>query len=122
MNRKHLRNGDYYNVASAMSYGTPPSSTQFAEVPGKGSEPVITPADYSGRYFVQAASFSNSDNAERAKMRLGSLGPVEVSPVTVGYTTYYRVRVGPLDTSESAYELADIVRDQGMPDAKIVTD
>lgn len=122
MNRKHLRSGDYYNVASAMDYGSPPPATQFADAPPEGSQPVVVPANFSGRYFVQAASFSNSDNAERAKLRLGSLGPVEVSPVTVGYNTFYRVRVGPLDDSQSAYDMAEIVREQGMPDARIVTD
>ena len=122
MNQKHLRGSDYYNVASAMNYGAPPP-TQFADVPlDTEAPPVIVPASSSGNYFVQAASFSNSDNAERAKLRLGAIGPVLVSPVTVGYSTFYRVKVGPLADSQSAYDIAEIVRKQGMSDARIVTD
>ncbi|MEM7429127.1 MAG: septal ring lytic transglycosylase RlpA family protein [Pseudomonadota bacterium] len=123
MNQKHLRSGDYYNVASAMNYGAPPPATQFAETPvDYGTSPVVVPANSSGTYFVQAASFSSSDNAERARLRLGAIGPVVVSPVTVGYSTFYRVRVGPLADTRSAYDIAEIVRDQGMPDARVVTD
>ncbi len=122
MNQKHLGSSDYYNVASAMSYGAPPPATQFAEAPANGTSPTIVPASLSGNYFVQAASFSDSGNAERAKVRLGAIGPVVVSPVTVGYNTYYRVRVGPLADSQSAYDIAELVREQGMTDARIITD
>ncbi len=138
MNRKHLRSSDYTRVASAMNYSHP-SRTQFANadqeiersVPqpqpvqaAASSSPSTLPVPVSdnGSYFVQAASFSNSDNAERAKYALGSLGPVSVSPVTVGVTTYYRVRVGPLDNEDFAYEIADLVRAQGMHGARVVAD
>ncbi len=84
--------------------------------------PLPVPVGDNGSYFVQAASFSNVDNAERAKYALGSLGPVSVSPVTVGASTYYRVRVGPLDDENAAYEIADLVREQGMHGARVIAD
>ncbi|NNF77688.1 MAG: septal ring lytic transglycosylase RlpA family protein, partial [Rhizobiales bacterium] len=133
MNRKHLRSSDYTRVASAMNYPSA-SRTMFAsaeetpEPSAPAPQPVQTvaetesllpvPVGDNGSYFVQAASFSNVDNAERAKYALGSLGPVSVSPVTVGANTYYRVRVGPLDNENSAYEIADLVREQGMHGAR----
>lgn len=138
MNRKHLRSSDYTRVASAMRYSHQPQ-TQFAQadqvvprseptpqpvqaVAAADSNPVPVPASDNGSFFVQAASFSNSDNAERAKFALGSLGPVSVSPVTVGANTFYRVRVGPLDNENFAYEIADLVRAQGMHGARVVAD
>ncbi|MEM8687525.1 MAG: septal ring lytic transglycosylase RlpA family protein [Pseudomonadota bacterium] len=137
MNRKHLRSGDYTRVASAMRYPRG-ASTQFASaepelarqpiqaraqpVVAQATPTVPVPVSVNGGYFVQAASFSNVDNAERAKYALGSLGPVSVSPVTVGLNTYYRVRVGPLDNEDFAYEIADLVRAQGMHGARVVAD
>ncbi len=137
MNRKHLRSGDYTRVASAMNYSRR-ARTQFAEAEpeirrrtpdlqpqlavAEVANPVPVPASDNGSYFVQAASFSNVDNAERAKYALGSLGPVSVSPVTVGLNTYYRVRVGPLENENFAYEIADLVRAQGMHGARVVAD
>ncbi|MCP5076170.1 MAG: septal ring lytic transglycosylase RlpA family protein [Rhodobacteraceae bacterium] len=137
MNRKHLRSSDYTRVASAMSYsrgsGTMLASAEQEVEPNvPAPQPVQTvaatenplpvPVGDNGSYFVQAASFSNVDNAERAKYALGSLGPVSVSPVTVGASTYYRVRVGPLDNENFAYEIADLVREQGMHGARVVAD
>ena len=137
MNRKYLRSADYTRVASAMNYSHG-SSTMFAsaeEVPeprvpapapvqtvADTGNPLPVPVGDNGSYFVQAASFSNVDNAERAKYALGSLGPVSVSPVTVGVNTFYRVRVGPLDNENAAYEIADLVREQGMHGARVVAD
>lgn len=137
MNRKHLRGADYSRVASAMNYSHQPT-TQFAEAQpeirptapapqpevavASAAPSVPVPASDNGNYFVQAASFSNVDNAQRAKYALGSLGPVSVSPVTVGLNTYYRVRVGPLENENFAYEIADLVRAQGMHGARVVAD
>ncbi len=137
MNQKHLRSDDYTRVASAMKYRRA-SNTMIASVDRETEQPRIrpnvnqtvvkaqtsvpVPVGDNGSYFVQAASFSNVDNAERAKYALGSLGPVSVSPVTVGATTYYRVRVGPLDNENFAYEIADLVREQGMHGARVVAD
>ena len=45
---------------------------------------------------------------------------MNVNPVTVGHSIYYRVRVGPLADSQAAYDIAQLVREQGMPDARIV--
>lgn len=79
--------------------------------------PVAEPA--SG-YFVQVASYSDPDNATRARTRLSSLGPVSVTPVEAGMSTFYRVRVGPLKSAEQASSALERVRASGHHDAKLV--
>ena len=44
---------------------------------------------------IQAGSFKNKDNAERARTTLSAIAPVDVAEVDVGGELYYRVRVGP---------------------------
>ncbi|MGK2923870.1 MAG: septal ring lytic transglycosylase RlpA family protein, partial [Methyloceanibacter sp.] len=44
---------------------------------------------------IQAGSFKDRENAERARTVLSDIAPVDVAPVDVGGETYYRVRVGP---------------------------
>ena len=72
-------------------------------------------------YFVQAASFSSPDNAQRAKINLSDVGPVNISPVDTGTNTFYRVTVGPLSGPEHAERALNEVALKGMPDARIVT-
>ncbi len=119
MNRKHLRHGDYTRVAGAMNYDTN-SPIRYADtkMPDDVSSPTLIAGDRS--YYVQAASFLSSSNADQAKRQLSSLGPVIINPVSVGYSTYYRVSIGPLDDNRSAEEIAELVRSQGMRDARII--
>ncbi len=120
MNRKHLSRSDYAAVASAMNYRSAPS-TRYADAGRTTGGVVKKPVSNKAGYFVQAASFINSDNAYRARRRLSSLGPVSVNRVAVGHSTYYSVRVGPLANARSAYDVTELIRQQGMADARIIT-
>ncbi len=44
---------------------------------------------------IQAGSFKNKENADKARTTLAALAPVEVTPIEVGGNVYFRVRVGP---------------------------
>jgi rare lipoprotein A len=69
---------------------------------------------------IQAGSFKNRDNAERARAKLGAIAPVEVEAIDVGGEVFYRVRVGPFrDEIEAAAALPG-VSDAGYHGAKIV--
>jgi peptidoglycan lytic transglycosylase len=69
---------------------------------------------------IQAGSFKNRDNAERARVKLGGIAPVEVDAIEVGGETFYRVRVGPFrDEIEAAAALSG-VSNAGYHGAKIV--
>ena len=52
--------------------------------------------------MIQAGSFKNRDNAERARIVLSAVAPVEVTPIDVGADVYYRVRIGPSASAAEA--------------------
>jgi len=75
-------------------------------------DPVVTrePVNPTG-IFVQAGSFTVQDNAERLSRKLSALGPVLVDPVMVSGRKFWRVRVGPIDTVETADKiLSEVIR------------
>ena len=69
---------------------------------------------------VQAGSFKNKDNAERARSTLSAIAPVDVAEVDVGGELFFRVRVGPfVDDIDAAVALQRVTA-AGYPGAKIV--
>lgn len=56
------------------------------------------------RLFLQAGAFSSEINANRLRQQLlrSGIEPVEVAPHSVKDGTVYRVRIGPLDSQQSA--------------------
>lgn len=73
-------------------------------------DPIVTraPVNPTG-IFVQAGSFTVQDNAEKLSQKLAKLGPVLVDPVMVSGRQFWRVRVGPIDTVETADSILDEV-------------
>jgi rare lipoprotein A len=70
--------------------------------------------------YVQAGAYSQFDNAKRARAQLSGLGPVDIHPFQVGGRSLYRVRLGPLSSSDEADRvLAETVR-AGYPGSHIV--
>jgi rare lipoprotein A len=53
------------------------------------------------RAYVQVGVFRERSNAERLRRELGTLGPIEVAPVTAGQGEVYRVRLGPMSPQEA---------------------
>jgi rare lipoprotein A len=75
-----------------------------------------------GREYVQVGIFRERSNAERLRRELGSLGPIEVSPMQVDDgSQVYRVRVGPFAPGEATRAQGQIAT-YGVADAAIVTD
>jgi cell division protein FtsN len=87
------------------------------------AHPVGVPLDGVGvrGFLVQAGSFRNEDNAERARSLLGGIAPVEVTPTQVGDETLFRVRVGPFVNEDAAASALARVTGAGYRGAKIVT-
>ncbi len=82
----------------------------------------VNPASAQPRgYYVQAATFSNRDYAAQLRQRLSSIGKVTVDEHTVGRSTYYRVRVGPLHDEAAAHQALQQVVSAGQPDAHLVS-
>lgn len=73
-------------------------------------DPIVTrePVNPTG-IFVQAGSFTVEDNAVNLSRKLAKLGPVLVDPVMVSGKQFWRVRVGPIDTVETADGILDEV-------------
>jgi rare lipoprotein A len=69
---------------------------------------------------IQAGSFKNRDNAERARATLSAIAPVNVAEVDVGGELYFRVRVGPFADEIEAVAALPRVRAAGYDGAKIV--
>lgn len=70
---------------------------------------------------IQAGSFKNKENAERARNVLSSIAPVDVTPVAVGEEVYFRVRVGPFSSASEARAALAKVAEAGYRGAKVVT-
>lgn len=70
--------------------------------------------------YVQAGAYSQLDNARRVRARLSGLGAVDIHPFRIGGRSLYRVRLGPLSSSDEADRvLAETVR-AGYPGSHIV--
>lgn len=72
--------------------------------------------------FVQAGAFSSQGNAELVRQQLAPLGDATVTPVHVNGQTLYRVRVGPVESIESADTVLSRVVQQGHKGARIIVD
>jgi rare lipoprotein A len=70
---------------------------------------------------IQAGSFKNKDNAERARSVLSAIAPVDVTPIDVGAGIYYRVRIGPFASASEAKAALNKVARSGYRGAKVVT-
>jgi rare lipoprotein A len=91
----------------------PATSTHVAyKPPSRAIEQAgrATPTSLAPQIFLQAGSFSSSDNAERLRKRLqqGLARSVRVTPVTTPGGDLHRVQVGPL----ASVEIADTVTAQ----------
>ena len=70
--------------------------------------------------MIQAGSFKNRDNAERARSLLSAIAPVDVASVEVGSEVYHRVRVGPFASASEAKAALSKVAQSGYKGAKVV--
>lgn len=72
--------------------------------------------------FVQAGSFLEPNNAYRLQSELIEIGSVHVLPTSVNGVQYYRVRIGPLATVQSADLALRSLISRGHTGARIVID
>ncbi len=79
------------------------------------------PARHRRRLFVQVGSFSVVENATRLRRRLeDTIGPTRVDRAAVGDRSYYRVRLGPIDSARRAESLRLRLVEAGNTDARVV--
>jgi rare lipoprotein A len=107
----------------------PPPATKTASLPpltGWALGPpapsvLVSPVVQSAQaYRIQAGSFSDQGNAQRAAAQLATTGTAVIEPIQHGGTTLYRVTLpGPADEAE-AYALRDKVASIGFADARVM--
>lgn len=85
---------------------------QAAAPPGQEAPaPPAAPAAAKGKVVIQVFSSAEQDQAERIQRQLTGGGQsAYLSPVKVGGTTMYRVRIGPFDSRADANKVAERVR------------
>ena len=71
----------------------------------------------SGRFTIQAGSYSSEENASKLASRMG--GAATVTKVETGGKTWWRVHVGPFDNRSEAEEALAKVHASGSRDARI---
>lgn len=84
------------------------------EPPPAGLAPV-PPADDDARYFLQAGSFREAEQADRLRAEITLLGlDVEVQSVEVNGDTWHRVRIGPLPAGAGLQRAQNRLRENGI--------
>jgi rare lipoprotein A len=108
------------NSGTGASGATAPA---YRSLPEPGESVGLVPVGAAPPIFIQAGAFSQYDNANRLRARLGVLGyPVRVHQVYITNQPMFRVRVGPLRSVEAADQTLDRLVAAGYPDAQIVID
>lgn len=85
-------------------------------------EPAASDAREDGPVFLQVGAFSNREYAEqkRDRLALNSIGPVRIEPATLGSTRIYRVRLGPLDSSDQVDRMRERLEAMGEAELRVV--
>jgi cell division protein FtsN len=79
--------------------------------PAREEAPAAAPAAAKGKVVIQVFSSAEQDQAERIQRQLAGGGHAAyLSPVKVGGTTMYRVRIGPFGSRDEANQVAERVR------------
>jgi rare lipoprotein A len=110
---QQLRNSGSTRVMTAALSATNKQSNYVAKAS-------ITETASSGAYFVQVGSFSDPNNAERARAELANTGPVIITPVSGVGGQLYRVRIGPLPSESQAQRALEEAVNAGHDDARVV--
>jgi len=74
--------------------------------------------------WIQAGAFADRGNAVRLQRRISDaqVGEVRIEPAEVDGRTFYRVRIGPVDSSEAADRVANLIAGFGLPEPLFIVD
>lgn len=91
------------------------------ETPAESAVELTSKAATTGIY-VQVGAFSAADNAQRVSDSLVAIGHVQIFRTVVDGNPYYRVRLGPFDTTQAAEATRANAAARGYPEAIVVVD
>lgn len=72
--------------------------------------------------YVQVGAFAQQQNAYQVQVKLNRLPNVGISPTKINGREFFRVRSGPLASTEQADSILNQIIKSGYPDARIVVD
>ena len=118
---------------------TPPPGATQTQTAAPAPAPVVTPAPTpvpvandpvvttvpveNTKIYIQAGAFQSAENARSLTGRLGAaFSGAHVQQAEVEGRTFYRVRIGPIDSVAAADRLLDRVIVAGYPGSRIVVD
>lgn len=90
--------------------------------PVQQSQYVVRPPLTTKKLYVQAGAFSQENNALSLARQLEAYGPSKVYLARVNDKPFYRVRLGPYDSTAQADMALNTLHSAGKSDAKIVSD
>jgi rare lipoprotein A len=92
---------------------TQPKPIQSTSLPTVSRDPDV---------YIQVGAFASRKNAEtlRARLKLHSLGEIEIRPSKEGAQTLYKVRIGPLATVDLADQTTERLNALGWRDYRVV--
>ena len=86
-------------------------------------EPTVTQvAVTQSPMYIQAGAFTFRDNATKLGVAISRFGTTEITPVEVNGATFYRVRLGPVNTVEEADALLLRIQQSGIENARLIID
>ena len=102
----------------------PASPTGSIEVEALTEVAIAQPITTAGGHtlYIQAGAFADPDNASRLSAQLAPFGKVKTTMVTVDGHEIFRVRLGPLATTDDAAALLDKVIGAGHGNAHLIVD
>ncbi|MDE2229828.1 MAG: septal ring lytic transglycosylase RlpA family protein [Alphaproteobacteria bacterium] len=83
---------------------------------------IKAPAAGGAKMYIQAGAFTRIENAKRLKARLVRFGTVKVDTARIGGVNVYRVRLGPIATTNEADRLLGDVIKSGVTQARLAFD
>jgi rare lipoprotein A len=89
---------------------TPPSTADPPSVVGASSD-----------LYIQLGAFSNPQNAELFRQKFASIAAATIQPVPPDNPSVYRVKLGPFRDYYTAESMLTKARENGAPDAQLVT-
>lgn len=90
------------------------------EPPADDSAGMYGSARPSDAYYVDLGSYADPDNVQRIREGMSGAGPVQVSEIDGANGPVYRLRLGPMSSSEDAKTAYNEAVGFGIPDARII--
>ncbi len=110
-------------VAAANTRGTAADALATPDAaPARMPENVAQVAARPGSIYVQAGAFQRRENADRLRDQLGGFQPQVTRFAAAGQQSLYRVRIGPLDSVQTADTTLNRVFHSGVSEARIVVE